>query len=112
MCDSRLCIAPLDVLKIRLQLQIHSLSDPLDAACKARYGTIATFKNILRDEGITVREFFEGNITVQRIAKTDWTFAGVLERQLKCRTSLHQLRRCSVLNLSTHNPSSSPFPTT
>ena len=26
---SRFCIAPLDVVKIRLQLQIHSLSDPL-----------------------------------------------------------------------------------
>ena len=53
---SRFCIAPLDVLKIRLQLQIHSLSDPLNAVRKARYGTAATFKNILRDEGVTVND--------------------------------------------------------
>ena len=53
---SRFCIAPLDVLKIRLQLQIHSLSDPLDIVRrKSRYGTAATFTRILRDEGVTVR---------------------------------------------------------
>ena len=52
---SRFCIAPLDVLKIRLQLQIHSLSDPFDLVRKkARYGTAATFTRILRDEGVTV----------------------------------------------------------
>lgn len=53
----RSCIAPLDVLKIRLQLQIHSLSDPSSSRCSARaarYGIGNTFKNILRDEGMTV----------------------------------------------------------
>ena len=53
----RSCIAPLDVLKIRLQLQVHSLSDPLssrDAARAARYGIGNTFKAIVCDEGITV----------------------------------------------------------
>ena len=52
------CIAPLDVLKIRLQLQSHSLSDPLSASYKSRRlppSTIATFKDIFRNEGITVR---------------------------------------------------------
>ena len=52
----RFCIAPLDVLKIRLQLQIQSLADPLSRPrnWKARYSTAETFKNILREEGITV----------------------------------------------------------
>lgn len=51
------CIAPLDVLKIRLQLQVHSLVDPLSQVRNLRQlqgGTIKTFKSILRDEGITV----------------------------------------------------------
>ena len=53
----RSCTAPLDVLKIRLQLQIHSLPDPLSgrhSARAARYGIGNTFKNIIHDEGITV----------------------------------------------------------
>ncbi|KAF6236527.1 hypothetical protein HO173_005308 [Letharia columbiana] len=57
------CIAPLDVLKIRLQLQIHSLSDPLssrDSARAARYGIGNTFKSILLDEGITA--LWKGNV--------------------------------------------------
>ena len=53
----RSCIAPLDVLKIRLQLQIHSVSDPFSSRRSARaasYGISDTFRNIIRDEGITV----------------------------------------------------------
>ena len=54
---SRFCIAPLDVLKIRLQLQVHSLSDPvtnLGPARQARYSAIGTFKAILKHEGVAV----------------------------------------------------------
>lgn len=62
----RFCIAPLDVLKIRLQLQIHSLADPLsgiDKAGKARYSAVDTCKNILRDEGL--RAFWKGNLSAE-----------------------------------------------
>ena len=55
----RFCVAPLDVVKIRLQLQIHSLSDPLSrqGVLGPTYkGTIGTLKQILRDEGIRVRK--------------------------------------------------------
>lgn len=55
---SRFCIAPLDVVKIRLQLQIHSLSDPLshrDVKGPIYKGTISTLVAIARQEGITVR---------------------------------------------------------
>jgi solute carrier family 25 thiamine pyrophosphate transporter 19 len=55
---SRFVIAPLDVIKIRLQLQIHSLSDPLSqkGARNSTYkGFSATLKEILREEGLTVR---------------------------------------------------------
>lgn len=58
--EKRFCIAPLDVLKIRLQLQIHTLPDPSSQASAAaaghllRRGTIQTFKTILHDEGVTV----------------------------------------------------------
>lgn len=54
---TRSCTAPLDVLKIRLQLQIHSLSDPSlsrDPVRAARHGIGDTFKNILRKEGVIV----------------------------------------------------------
>jgi hypothetical protein len=53
---SRFVVAPLDVVKIRLQLQSHSLSDPLSAkiAGPTYKGTVGTLKRILRDEGLTV----------------------------------------------------------
>ena len=56
------------MLKIRLQLQIHSLSDPLDTQSPkrrivSRFGTVETFKNILRNEGITA--FWKGNIPAE-----------------------------------------------
>ena len=53
----RFCIAPLDVLKIRLQLQIYPLLDPSSSGDKARvaqYGIGNTFKSIVRNEGIRV----------------------------------------------------------
>lgn len=55
---SRFCIAPLDVVKIRLQLQIHSLSDPMSHQSvngPIYKGTLSTMRAIVRQEGITVR---------------------------------------------------------
>lgn len=55
---SRFCIAPLDVVKIRLQLQIHSLSDPTSHSAvtgPVYKGTLSTMRAIVRQEGITVR---------------------------------------------------------
>jgi hypothetical protein len=54
---SRFVIAPLDVIKIRLQLQIHSLSDPLSrqgVRGPTYSGFFGTLKEILREEGLTV----------------------------------------------------------
>lgn len=58
---SRFCIAPLDVVKIRLQLQIHSLSDPLSSSIlkgPVYKGTLSTMRAIVRHEGITVSPAF------------------------------------------------------
>ncbi|KAL2074077.1 hypothetical protein VTL71DRAFT_7855 [Oculimacula yallundae] len=64
---ARFIIAPLDVVKIRLQLQTHSLSDPLshrDLRGSPIYkGTIPTIKHILREEGIT--GLWKGNIPAE-----------------------------------------------
>lgn len=54
---SRFCISPLDVIKIRLQLQVHSLSDPLSYhgySGPVYSGFFGTLRSILHDEGITV----------------------------------------------------------
>ncbi|KAJ5091115.1 hypothetical protein NUU61_005985 [Penicillium alfredii] len=63
---SRFCIAPLDVVKIRLQLQIHSLSDP-DSHRSVRgpiyKGTLSTMRAIVRQEGIT--GLWKGNIPAE-----------------------------------------------
>ena len=63
----RFVIAPLDVVKIRLQLQTHSLSDPLshrDLNGSPIYkGTLPTIKHILREEGIT--GLWKGNIPAE-----------------------------------------------
>ncbi len=63
----RFVIAPLDVVKIRLQLQTHSLSDPLshrDLKGSPIYkGTLPTIKHILREEGIT--GLWKGNIPAE-----------------------------------------------
>ncbi|KAL4806331.1 mitochondrial carrier domain-containing protein [Aspergillus unguis] len=63
---SRFCIAPLDVVKIRLQLQIHSLSDPtsrIHVSGPVYKGTLSTIKTILREEGIT--GLWKGNIPAE-----------------------------------------------
>ncbi|RDL38336.1 Mitochondrial thiamine pyrophosphate carrier 1 [Venustampulla echinocandica] len=63
----RFVIAPLDVVKIRLQLQTHSLSDPLsqlDLRGSPIYkGTLPTIKHILREEGLT--GLWKGNIPAE-----------------------------------------------
>lgn len=59
-------IAPLDVIKIRLQLQIHSLSDPLSVRNingPIYKGTLGTLKQILREEGLT--GLWKGNIPAE-----------------------------------------------
>lgn len=65
---SRFVIAPLDVVKIRLQLQAHSLSDPLSQAELTKgapiyKGTLATARHILRNEGIT--GLWKGNVPAE-----------------------------------------------
>ncbi|PWY89107.1 mitochondrial carrier [Aspergillus heteromorphus CBS 117.55] len=63
---SRFCVAPLDVVKIRLQLQIHSLSDPVshhNVSGPVYKGTLSTMKAILRQEGIT--GLWKGNIPAE-----------------------------------------------
>ncbi|KAL2756391.1 hypothetical protein ACRALDRAFT_1081730 [Sodiomyces alcalophilus JCM 7366] len=64
---SRFIIAPFDVVKIRLQLQSHSFSDPLSHA-KAKggpiyKGTLSTFRHVFQHEGIT--GLWKGNIPAQ-----------------------------------------------
>lgn len=62
---SRFCIAPFDVLKIRLQLQYHSLADPLTPKSHAQTpaGVLRTAREILTHEGIT--GFWKGNIPAE-----------------------------------------------
>lgn len=63
---SRFCIAPLDVVKIRLQLQHHSLSDPLsDHGIKGPVykGTLPTLRTIVVQEGI--RGLWKGNVPAE-----------------------------------------------
>ncbi|KAI7139457.1 hypothetical protein KC324_g16375, partial [Hortaea werneckii] len=66
---SRFCIAPLDVLKIRLQLQYHSLGDPLNAPPHSSLrnnkpaGVLQVARDIWRHEGIT--GFWKGNIPAE-----------------------------------------------
>ncbi|KAI1090617.1 mitochondrial thiamine pyrophosphate carrier 1 [Rostrohypoxylon terebratum] len=64
---SRFVVAPLDVVKIRLQLQIHSLSDPLsqvDLRGSPIYkGTIGTFRHIVANEGVTA--LWKGNVPAE-----------------------------------------------
>jgi solute carrier family 25 thiamine pyrophosphate transporter 19 len=59
-------IAPLDVIKIRLQLQVHSLSDPLSVRSihgPVYKGTLGTLRQILREEGLT--GLWKGNIPAE-----------------------------------------------
>ncbi|KAI7081195.1 hypothetical protein KC356_g9270 [Hortaea werneckii] len=63
---SRFCIAPLDVLKIRLQLQYHSLCDPLNGpqhSLRKPAGVLQVARDIWRHEGIT--GFWKGNIPAE-----------------------------------------------
>ncbi|KAJ6186799.1 hypothetical protein N7519_008100 [Penicillium mononematosum] len=63
---SRFCIAPLDVVKIRLQLQIHSLSDPASHQSvngPVYKGTLSTMRTIMTQEGIT--GLWKGNIPAE-----------------------------------------------
>lgn len=63
---SRFCIAPLDVVKIRLQLQPHSLSDPLShhgVTGPIYKGAFSTLRHIAREEGI--RALWKGNIPAE-----------------------------------------------
>lgn len=61
---SRFCIAPLDVLKIRLQLHYHSLADPLSTPLKRTpAGVLHLAREIWTHEGIA--GFWKGNIPAE-----------------------------------------------
>ncbi|EEU47788.1 uncharacterized protein NECHADRAFT_74717 [Fusarium vanettenii 77-13-4] len=62
---SRFVVAPLDVVKIRLQLQPFSLSDPLAPLreAPAYRGAFATLQHILKHEGIT--GLWKGNVPAE-----------------------------------------------
>lgn len=63
---SSFIIAPLDVVKIRLQLQSHSLSDPLShqhVRGPIYKGTLPTIKLILANEGLT--GLWKGNVPAE-----------------------------------------------
>lgn len=68
---ARFIVAPLDVVKIRLQLQSHSLSDPLLFARRDLHGgpvykgTLPTMRHILRHEGIT--GLWKGNVPAEML---------------------------------------------
>ena len=63
----RFIIAPLDVVKIRLQLQTHSASDPLSHrnlnGSPIYKGTLPTIKRIFQEEGLT--GLWKGNIPAE-----------------------------------------------
>ncbi|RFU75289.1 mitochondrial thiamine pyrophosphate carrier 1 [Trichoderma arundinaceum] len=61
----RFIVAPLDVVKIRLQLQPYSLSDPLAPLreAPAYRGTVHTIKHILKHEGVT--GLWKGNVPAE-----------------------------------------------
>ncbi|KAL3306434.1 Mitochondrial thiamine pyrophosphate carrier 1 [Colletotrichum asianum] len=64
---ARFVIAPLDVVKIRLQLQSHSLSDPLSVQTArggpVYKGTLNTMKLIIANEGVT--GLWKGNVPAE-----------------------------------------------
>ncbi|KAI9657199.1 MAG: mitochondrial thiamine pyrophosphate transporter [Trizodia sp. TS-e1964] len=69
---SRFCIAPLDVVKIRLQLQVHSLRLPSGTAAsfnEPRYrGMLPTIRTILKTEGFTA--LWKGNLPAEALYLT------------------------------------------
>lgn len=96
------------MLKIRLQLQIHSLADPFDLYRPQRGGpsTVQTFQEILQHEGVTVSTHcFSASTELMQIV-------GLLERQCSCRAALHNLWCHSILDLSSNfaNPPASSGP--
>lgn len=66
---SRFIIAPLDVVKIRLQLQTHSLSDPPSRRTAnggpIYKGTLPTLRHIAQQEGI--RALWKGNVPAEML---------------------------------------------
>ena len=81
------------MLKIRLQLQSHSLCDPLDIQSPrrrftSRFGTVETFRNILTNEGITA--FWKGNIPAELLYISYGAVQFSAYRQ--CTHLLHPLR--------------------
>ena len=56
---SSFVIAPLDVVKIRLQLHVHALS----GSASRSHGTLSTVKDMLREEGVTA--FWKGNVPAE-----------------------------------------------
>ncbi|PHH61276.1 hypothetical protein CDD81_506 [Ophiocordyceps australis] len=60
---SRFVVAPLDVIKIRLQLQSNSLSDPLVHQPSARLGAAAILRQIIKLEGLT--GLWKGNVPAE-----------------------------------------------
>lgn len=66
-CSIRFCIAPLDVVKIRLQLQTHSLSDPLThstiGGSPIYKGILPTFRTIIQQEGFYA--LWKGNVPAE-----------------------------------------------
>lgn len=79
-------IAPLDVIKIRLQLQIHSLSEPAsyrNLNGPVYKGTLGTLRQILREEGLT--GLWKGNIPAELLYLT---YGGV---QFSAYTSISHL---------------------
>lgn len=86
------------MIKIRLQLQIHSLSDPLShrgITGPIYKGTVGTARSILREEGIRVRL----GSTPQSEPSTDMG-VGVLEGQHSCRIAVRHVRCYPILPLS------------
>lgn len=68
MGGGRFCIAPLDVVKIRLQLQVHSLSDPPSShnttiTGPTYKGTLSTMRAIVKHEGLT--SLWKGNVPAE-----------------------------------------------
>lgn len=60
---SRFCIAPLDVVKIRLQLQTSPLRNRVVSSIHNRDGATSIIRSIFRKEGI--RGFWRGNIPAE-----------------------------------------------
>ncbi|MCJ1388027.1 mitochondrial thiamine pyrophosphate transporter [Xylographa bjoerkii] len=60
---SRFCIAPLDVIKIRLQLQTYPLRSGIISPVRNRDGATSIIRSIFRNEGI--QGFWRGNIPAE-----------------------------------------------